>query len=194
MTRFPMAEDRSRALDGERRRQAIIDLLNASAGPVSGAALGKHFSVSRQVIVQDIALLRTRYPEIIATHRGYILTKPTAVRWVFKVNHGREAIEDELNMIVDAGVRVLDVFVKHPIYGRISAPLNLSSRRDVELFAGRVHGEDIRPLTEITGGEHYHTVEAESMDRIALIRDKLKAAGILIGDGPASEDKNAKIL
>ncbi|MDO4288705.1 MAG: transcription repressor NadR [Eubacterium sp.] len=178
-----MAEDREQArpLEGEARRNAIAALLKNSDAPISGAALGQKFSVSRQVIVQDIALLRTRYPQIISTHRGYILSKPAAVRWIFKVNHGRGDIAQELNMIVDTGARVVDVFVRHPIYGEIKAPLNIASRRDVELFSQRLATEDIRPLTEITDGIHYHTVEAESADRLELVRERLAGAGILLG-------------
>ena len=176
------AQGKGAPVDGERRRQGILELLNESSKPLSGTALGQTFSVSRQVIVQDIALLRTKYPEIISTHRGYILNKPAAVRWIFMINHGRAAIEQELNMIVDAGGLVVDVFVKHPIYGKISAPLNIASRRDVEIFIEKVHREDIRPLTEITDGVHYHTVEADSMERIELIKERLMSAGMLIRD------------
>ena len=40
------------------RRQAILDTLRRSGGPVSASALAEQFSVSRQIIVGDIALLR----------------------------------------------------------------------------------------------------------------------------------------
>ena len=50
-------------LDGEERRQAIIEYLIPAQPPIDGTELAKHFSVSRQVIVQDIALLRAQnYP------------------------------------------------------------------------------------------------------------------------------------
>ena len=45
-------------MDGNKRRQAIIDILKNSLQPVSGTYLAKTLQVSRQVIVQDIALLR----------------------------------------------------------------------------------------------------------------------------------------
>ena len=57
-------------MDGEQRRKEIIDVLKATKIPVSGTFLGKKFHVSRQVIVQDIALLRASCPGIISTHRG----------------------------------------------------------------------------------------------------------------------------
>ena len=40
------------------RRGHIVEQLRASAAPVSGTALAREAGVSRQVIVQDIALLR----------------------------------------------------------------------------------------------------------------------------------------
>ena len=89
-------------MDGEQRRREIMDVLRTTKAPVSGAFLGKKFHVSRQVIVQDIALIRASCPGIISTHRGYIMTQPAYVSRVFKVCHGPGQIEDELNRIVDA--------------------------------------------------------------------------------------------
>lgn len=45
-------------MNGEQRREKIIDILNSSSKPVSGVALASMLNVSRQVIVQDIALIR----------------------------------------------------------------------------------------------------------------------------------------
>ena len=45
-------------MSGEERRHELLDLLSASREPISGRHLADHFKVSRQVIVQDIALLR----------------------------------------------------------------------------------------------------------------------------------------
>ena len=45
---------------GEMRRKEILEYIANSKTPVSGAALAKRFQVSRQVIVQDIALLRAK--------------------------------------------------------------------------------------------------------------------------------------
>ena len=42
----------------EERRQAIEDILRKSAQPISAGTLAARFSVSRQIIVGDIALLR----------------------------------------------------------------------------------------------------------------------------------------
>ena len=61
--------------------------------------------MSRQVIVQDIALLRAADHKILSTSRGYLGGDgPEAVR-VFHVNHTEWEIEEELNSIVDFGAR-----------------------------------------------------------------------------------------
>ena len=65
-------------MDGNKRRQAIIDILKNSLQPVSGTYLAKTLQVSRQVIVQDIALLRAGDYDIYSTHKGYVLNTQKA--------------------------------------------------------------------------------------------------------------------
>ena len=55
------------------RRTAIMDQIKTSSAPVPGKALAAQYEVSRQVIVQDIALIRAAGHNIISTNRGYIL-------------------------------------------------------------------------------------------------------------------------
>ena len=57
---------------GETRRKEILKYISESDKPVSGTKLAELFHVSRQVIVQDIALLRAADCEILSTNRGYI--------------------------------------------------------------------------------------------------------------------------
>ena len=45
-------------MDAQERRQAIARRLEGASGPVSAAVLAREHSVSRQIIVGDIALLR----------------------------------------------------------------------------------------------------------------------------------------
>ena len=59
-------------MDGKIRRNKIIEILQNETEPVSGSALAKLTGVSRQVVVQDITLLRTAYP-ILATAMGFLL-------------------------------------------------------------------------------------------------------------------------
>ena len=63
-------------LDGERRREEIIRLLAGSRSPVSGTELARRLKVSRQVIVQDVALLRAVNKNILSTNKGYLLFEP----------------------------------------------------------------------------------------------------------------------
>ena len=63
-------------MEGEKRREEIISCLTKSTQPISGAELAKSLHVSRQVIVQDIALLRATNKNILSTNRGYILYNP----------------------------------------------------------------------------------------------------------------------
>ena len=106
------------------RRQAIVKLLLSAGEPISGSDLAKQFSISRQIIVQDITVLKGMGYEILSTSRGYIMQKSPFAEKVFKVKHTTEETEDELSCIVALGGIVVDVFVWHKVYGRIEAALN----------------------------------------------------------------------
>ena len=59
--------------EGEARREQLLQMLRDSTAPISGSALARSLGVSRQVIVQDIALLRAVNKDILATTKGYVL-------------------------------------------------------------------------------------------------------------------------
>lgn len=63
-------------MTGSERRTAIINQIKNSTVPVSGKALAAQYAVSRQVIVQDIALLRATNKNILSTNKGYFLYNP----------------------------------------------------------------------------------------------------------------------
>ena len=164
------------------RRKAIVNLLSASKKPISGGELSKQFNVSRQIIVQDITVLKGLGYEIFSTHHGYVLQKSPLVERVFKLKHTTEQTEDELNSIVDLGGTVVDVFVWHKVYGKISATLNIFSRLHVKQFLEGVRTGKSTELMNITGGYHYHTVRADSeavLDKIGVMLTEKKyiAAG-----------------
>ena len=54
------------------RREEILALLNQADAPIAAKDLAARFGVSRQVIVQDLAVIRASRPNIISTNRGYI--------------------------------------------------------------------------------------------------------------------------
>ena len=57
-------------MDAQERRQAIARRLERARSPVSATALAREFSVSRQIIVGDVAILRAGGQGITATPRG----------------------------------------------------------------------------------------------------------------------------
>lgn len=167
-------------MSGEERRRAIIKYISGSSRPVSGAKLAEHFGVSRQVIVQDVALLRAEGTEIFSTNRGYICNMPSRVERVYYVQHDDSRITEELNLIVDNGGKVEDVFVHHEVYGELRAELSVDSRKKVAGFIREIESGKSSPLNTITSGYHYHTVTAESGDILDTIEEELREKGFLV--------------
>lgn len=117
-------------MHAEERRETILKLLRQSAQPVSASTLAGQLSVSRQIIVGDIALLRAGGADILATPRGYCLQNAASAGLTRRVavRHDEAGMEAELNTMVDNGCTVVDVIVEHPLYGQLTGPLQLSSR------------------------------------------------------------------
>ncbi len=157
------------------RRKAIANRLLSSKEPMPGAELAAEFGVSRQIIVSDISHLKAAGFEILSTHYGYVVQDSPLVTRVFKLHHTTAQTETELNLIVDLGGTVVDVFVWHKVYGKVEAKLNIFSRLHVKQFIEGVRSGKSTELMNITGGYHYHTVRAESeeiLDRIGEALDK----------------------
>ncbi|MCD8125861.1 MAG: transcription repressor NadR [Lachnospiraceae bacterium] len=167
-------------MSGEERREQIVEAIRGRM--LSGADLSRKMGVSRQVIVQDIALLRTAGYDILSTRRGYILQEGASCRRVFHVTHDDLHTEDELNIFVDAGGRVLDVFVEHDVYGLIRGELNISSRRQVREFMENLETGKAVPLKALTCDEHWHTVIADSEETLDYIQDELTQRGYLLSE------------
>lgn len=166
-------------MNGSERRLNIIRMLQDSEEAISGRALAHAFGVSRQVIVQDIALLRAADHEIASTNLGYVLMDQKKISRVFKVIHTDEQTRDELNLIVDYGGVVEDVFVYHKIYGTIKGEMCIRSRKDVEDFVADIATGKSTFLKNVTCGYHYHTVSAPSVVILDLIQEKLAGMGML---------------
>ncbi len=81
---------------------------------------------------------------------------------------------------MDCGGKVLDVTVMHEIYGAITVDLILNNRVDVDDFTTRLFTTPAKPLKELTGGNHMHTVEASSPEVFDRIEEQLKKKGYLI--------------
>ncbi len=164
----------AQVLSGTQRRKKIIQLMRESSTPLSGGALGKETGVSRQVVVQDIALLRTQGYPIMATARGYLLNDAKQMVRLFKVHHTNEQLGDELETIIDLGGSVLDVMVNHRVYGKMSAPLNIKNRRDIQLLLHDLATGKSTPLMSVTSGYHFHHVSAESKEILDEIEESLR--------------------
>ena len=156
------------------RRQAVAQALEEAVGPVSAAALAERFSVSRQIIVGDVA-------RILATPRGYLLGgRGGGVERTVACVHAPEEMERELNAIVDAGGEVVDVIVEHPVYGQLTGLLGVRSRYDVAEFVRRVEEHGARPLSALTGGIHLHTVRCPDEKTFRRVRKSLEAENFLL--------------
>ena len=170
-------------MNAETRRKKILEHLSVSSGPVSATALAGKFSVSRQVIVGDIALLRASGADITATPRGYILAKEqVGLTRTVAVKHTMEQTEQELCIFVDHGCTVEDVIVEHHIYGQLAGSLQLSSRYDVSQFMERLQSGGASALSSLTDGIHLHTLRCPDEAAFTRATNALKQAGLLLDE------------
>jgi transcriptional regulator of NAD metabolism len=183
MERPETRKGRARREDsGDRRRREILAWMRERDAPAQGSALARRFHVSRQCVVQDIAVLRAGGEEILATPRGYRLPRQSAeaFRSVIVCRHNPEETREELEILVDHGVKILDVVVEHPIYGELRGSLMIESRADVQEFIARVQAKKATLLSSLTDGVHLHTLEASREALIARAKAKLKSRGFLL--------------
>jgi transcriptional regulator of NAD metabolism len=169
---------------GEERRTLLLQWLKTSKHPLTGSELADRTNVSRQVIVQDISLLKAKNEPIIATSEGYIyLSAPNETllfEQVIVCQHSPDETREELLLIVDHGVTVKDVKVEHPVYGDLSASVMVSNRVEVEQFLNKIKHTNAPFLSQLTDGLHLHTLEADSMEKLQAACHSLKDAGFLI--------------
>ncbi len=156
--------------------------MRTHGGPIRGGELAKHFRVSRQSLVQDIAILRAGGEDIVATPRGYRLPegKEHGHRAILACRHAPERTEEELQILVDHGVKVLDVIVEHPLYGELRGSLMIESRADLQDFLERASASHASLLSSLTGGVHLHTIEATRPEMISRAKAQLRARGFLL--------------
>ncbi len=168
-------------MNAEQRRDKILDLLQSHQEPLSGNELAKIFEVTRQIIVQDIAILRASGKDIIATAQGYMIKKPFPVcTKQIAVCHDERDTQEELLTFVECGCKVIDVIVEHPLYGELRGMLMLSNSQDVDTFLNAVNRHKANLLSRLTNGVHIHTVEAINFDCISRAEKLLKEKGFLL--------------
>lgn len=166
-------------MDGASRRQQLLKILSDSRNPVSGGELAKELQVSRQVIVQDIALLRAGNEEILSTNRGYLLQKNGEMIRIFKVHHTDEQIEEEMNSIVDLGGRHCGCICLSQDLWCDSCTMGIHSRRDVKEYLMTLENGSSTPLKHITSDYHYRLVAAAYAKKLDFKYDTLKEKGFL---------------
>ena len=170
-------------MNAAERREAILSALSSQNGPVSASHLAQTLSVSRQIIVGDVALLRAGGADIIATPRGYILSGSHAgIRRRIACCHTSTELEEEMNIIVDNGCTIEDVIVEHPIYGQLTGLLQVSSRYDVSSFIREVSSQEAKPLSVLTNGIHLHTITCPDEDAFQRVRQMLRDRGFLVAE------------
>jgi len=165
-------------MTGEQRRMQIRQLLLDARKPMTGTALAKELHVSRQVIVQDIALMRAEQTPILSTNKGYLLA-PDALRAaqpkrVFFVRHTTDRVLEEFMTVIDLGGRILDVSVEHELYGSIRADLLIENAQDAADFVSRLESCRDNLLKALTDDCHFHTVTAPSEKLLDLIEAELR--------------------
>jgi transcriptional regulator of NAD metabolism len=167
---------------GDRRRREILGWMRDRDAPIQGSDLARRFRVSRQCVVQDIAILRAGGEEILATPMGYRLPRQSSksFRSVIACRHNPEQTQEELEILVDHGVKILDVVVEHPIYGKLRGSLMIESRADLEDFIERVQAKKATLLSSLTQGVHLHTLEASREELITRAKVKLRSRGFLL--------------
>ena len=169
-------------MTGEERRSEILKKLESSNRPLSGGALAQELHVSRQIIVQDIALMRANGHKIYSSNRGYYIHSTLhgdQVSRVLKCYHKPGQSVDEMNLIIDNGGEIDDVFVYHRAYGILRADMHLKSRYDIEQYTNLMKDAPSMPLMEVTSGYHYHTISADSVEILDRIQNKMQEHGFL---------------
>lgn len=169
------------------RRNELLNKLQNSQSPITGSDLAALFEVSRQVIVQDIALLRAEGHEILATSKGYIISAAdnnNMVQQIIACQHGVDSqdVHKELETIIKYGGRIADVVVEHPMYGELKGRLVIQSQSDLADFMEAYRKKEVKPLSTLTDGVHLHTIEALNEEVLTLIKTKLKEKGYLLED------------
>ncbi len=169
-------------LDSNERREKILSSIKKQIQPIKGTELAKLYNVSRQVIVQDIAILRAAGESIIATPQGYIFpfSSSSTIKKTIACCHRADEIFDELAIMVDMGAKIIDVMVDHPVYGEIKANLMINSRKDLNDFVKSFKNLKAEPLSSLTEGVHLHTIEVPDEETYNEIISKLKKEDLLV--------------
>lgn len=169
-------------MEATKRRDSIVSILSQENRPVSARKLAERLSVSRQIIVGDVALLRASGIDVIATPKGYVLESASMTnKFVGQLasDHSAAETKAELYAVVDNGGEVVDVIVEHPIYGELRGRLTISSRYDADRFMDTIESKQANLLSELTYGVHLHTIACADKKTFDRIKKELDTLGLL---------------
>ena len=174
-------------MKAKERRKAILEKLEGASQPLSASHLAKELGVSRQIIVGDVALLRAENHAIMATHRGYLLAEHLQIPKSYyhgklACKHSAKEVRLELETIVQNGGNILDVEVEHPIYGMITAPLNIAKQDDIDYFMDKLSRYQGSLLSSLTEGIHLHTISCQDRETFEKIFQALEKEGLTFRD------------
>lgn len=165
-----------------KRREAIVELLLKEKAPIKGVDLATKFNVTRQIIVKDIAILRAKGNNIIATPDGYMFNDDNGsrVKSIIAVSHSKAEMIKELEIVIKYGGIIEDVIVEHPIYGEIKGLLMIKNLNDLNRFRESFELSESTPLSSLTNGVHLHTVSVDTKENMELIKKELKEKGLTL--------------
>lgn len=165
------------------RREDIFKLLLKSEIPLKGIDIAKKYSVTRQVIVKDIAILRAKGHNIIATPDGYLVNKnENKVKAIIAVNHREDQMIEEMSIVIKYGGIIEDVIVEHPLYGEIRGMLMIKNYNELNKFIKKYSEQEARLLSVLTKGIHIHTIAAENNSDLEAIISELREHDFIVLD------------
>ena len=165
------------------RRDNIVKLLLNSSIPIKGTDIADKYNVTRQVIVKDIAILRAKGFNIMATPDGYIVNRNDGkVKTIIAVKHKESEMFDEMSTVIKYGEVIEDVIVEHSLYGEIKGVLMVKNLNELNKFIAKYSSQEGRLLSVLTNGVHLHTISAETSEDIEAIISELKAKNFIVSD------------
>lgn len=165
------------------RREDIVKLLLDSLVPIKGTDIADKYNVTRQVIVKDIAILRAKGFNIMATPDGYIINRIDGkVKTIIAVKHNESEMFDEMSTVIKYGGIIEDVIVEHSLYGEIKGILMVKSLNELNKFIAKYSSQEGRLLSVLTNGVHLHTISAETSEDIEAIVSELKDKKFIVSD------------
>ena len=170
-------------LTADERREEVFHRLQKEVKPISGTDLGKLFSVSRQIIVGDIGILRARGIKIKSTARGYILESQMEKAGMLEtfecLAKTEKDLEREFNIVIEYEGVIRDVAIKHSVYGEIRRTVMIRSEAEIEKYFTTLRNTTHKPLSSLTNGKHFCTIETASEESMQGIRRAFTDAKLL---------------